>query len=168
MMKSSSLESPGATQALIGKVGTAEPIDVVELDAREAWERVRRRLRAEIGEEVYSSWFPRLELDDIAGTTVRLSVPTRFLKTWIQQHYIDRLNALWGEEMAELRVELIVRTAVLRSPGAAPMPVRAMVRPATPQPAPQEIRAATTSSVDIGTGAGSPLDARLTFGTYRL
>ncbi len=33
----------------------------------------RRRLRAEIGEEVYSSWFPRIELDGVSAGLVRLS-----------------------------------------------------------------------------------------------
>lgn len=105
----------------------------LDTDAREAWDRVRRRLRAEVGEEVYSSWFPRIELDGIHDGFVRLSVPTRFLKTWIQQHYIERLVALWQEEGSADRVELIVRTAVMRAPGATPMPVRAAVtRPAAP------------------------------------
>ena len=47
----------------------------------EAWDRVSRRLRAELGEEVFSSWFGRLELDGIVGATAHLSVPTKFLKS---------------------------------------------------------------------------------------
>ncbi len=92
----------------------------------DAWERVRRRLRAEIGEEVYSSWFPRIELDGVSAGLVRLSVPTRFLKAWIQQHYLDRLGDLWREELSGARVELVVRSAVMRAP------VR--WRPAPPRP----------------------------------
>ncbi|WP_250152580.1 chromosomal replication initiator protein DnaA [Ancylobacter radicis] len=137
---------------------------------RDAWEKVRRRLRAEIGEEVYSSWFPRLELDGIFGATARLSVPTRFLKTWIQQHYIERLTALWSEELGVERVDLIVRTAVMRAPGlpmrhaAVPTP---MVRPAgEPRPAASTPIPAPSLSGDVG--GGSPLDPRLTFASYRL
>ncbi|SCW78347.1 chromosomal replication initiator protein DnaA [Ancylobacter rudongensis] len=141
----------------------------LDTDAREAWDRVRRRLRAEVGEEVYSSWFPRIELDGIHDGFVRLSVPTRFLKTWIQQHYIERLVALWQEEGSADRVELIVRTAVMRAPGATPMPVRAAVtRPA----APIEADVATPVSIAMANPAevanGSPLDPRLNFSTYRL
>ena len=55
---------------------------------REAWERVMRRLRAELGDDVFSSWFGRLELVDLAGDVAHLTVPTRFLKSWIQSHYI--------------------------------------------------------------------------------
>ncbi len=45
----------------------------------EAWMRIRRRLRAELGEEVFSSWFGCLELDALADQDVYLSVPTKFL-----------------------------------------------------------------------------------------
>jgi hypothetical protein len=50
----------------------------------EAWMRIRRRLRAELGEVVFSSWFGCLELDALADQDVYLSVPTKFLKSWIQ------------------------------------------------------------------------------------
>ncbi|MGA0561088.1 chromosomal replication initiator protein DnaA [Ancylobacter sp. VNQ12] len=134
---------------------------------RDAWDRVRRRLRAEIGEEVYSSWFPRLELDGIHAGTVRLSVPTRFLKTWIQQHYVERLVALWQEEGGTQRVELIVRTAVLRNPGT-PASVRSIAAPAVAINRPSVEARPVPNVATAEVGNGSPLDARLTFATYRL
>src|SRR5215813_12913512 len=56
----------------------------------ECWSRVKGRLRAEVGEDVFSSWFARMELEGVEIDTVRLSVPTRFLKSWIQSHYVER------------------------------------------------------------------------------
>ena len=53
---------------------------------QEHWPRVKERLRAEVGDDVYSSWFARMELDGFDGDTVKHSVPTRFLKSWIQSH----------------------------------------------------------------------------------
>ena len=51
----------------------------------------------------------------IEGDTVRLSVPTRFLKSWVQSHYADRLLACWQEELPTItRIELTVRSAVLK------------------------------------------------------
>ena len=55
-------------------------------DHAEAWRRCCRRLRAELGEDVFSSWFGRLELDGVRDGVAQLSVPTRFLKSWIQSH----------------------------------------------------------------------------------
>src|SRR5262249_47217484 len=44
------------------------------------------------------------------------SVPTRFLKSWIQSHYAERVLACWqAQEGTVTRVELIVRSAVLKS-----------------------------------------------------
>jgi len=82
----------------------------------EGWSRVKGRLRAEVGDDVYSSWFARMDLEAIEDGTVRLSVPTRFLKSWIQSHYAERVLACWQAEQAQVgRIELIVRSAVLRS-----------------------------------------------------
>ena len=88
---------------------------------QESWSRVKGRLRAEVGDDVYSSWFARMDLEAIEDGTVRLSVPTRFLKSWIQSHYAERVLACWQAENAKVvRIELIVRSAVLRSAIAKP------------------------------------------------
>src|ERR1700674_4663309 len=85
--------------------------------------RVKGRLRPEVGDEVYSSCFGRMALEGIEEGTVRLSVPTRFLKSWIQSHYAERVLACWQSEQAQVgRIELIVRSAVLRSAIAQPKP----------------------------------------------
>ena len=57
----------------------------------EAWARVKRRLRAELGEDVFTSWFARLEIEAVVEGCAHLTVPTRFLKSWIEAHYADRV-----------------------------------------------------------------------------
>src|ERR1700751_405589 len=69
---------------------------------QQRWRRVTERLRAEVGEDIFTSWFARMELDGIDGDTVRLSVPTRFLKTWTQSHYAERVLACWQAEDSNL------------------------------------------------------------------
>lgn len=178
MFKPDTVEFFDRDDDLSGKEVASDVRAPGESSARGAWERVRRRLRAEIGEEVYSSWFPRIELDGVNAGLVRLSVPTRFLKAWIQQHYLDRLGELWREELSAARVELVVRSAVMRAPGApaarAAAPRVTEVRGQDSRPG--SIRAsdgretvvteeARSASIHAG---GSPLDPRLTFETYRL
>ena len=53
---------------------------------QERWMRVLQRLRAEVGEEIFKSWFAAMGHDGIDGDTVRLTVPTRFLKSRVQSH----------------------------------------------------------------------------------
>ena len=135
------------------------------------WDRVRARLREEIGEESYTSWFARLELDRVSTDSVHLSVPTRFLKAWIHDHYSERLSDLWREESGSTRkVDLSVRSAVTRSLPlkAANAPREVVVeRAVEPRPTAVSLVAAqNAASADVG--AGSPLDARLTFETFVL
>jgi len=73
-------------------LGDRGPTRATRVDI-DRWTRVKAQLRAELGEKVFSSWFGRMELDRIHDTTVHLTVPTTFLKGWIQTHYADRLLA---------------------------------------------------------------------------
>ncbi|MHC5655085.1 chromosomal replication initiator protein DnaA [Stappia sp.] len=96
------------------------------------WTRVKKRLRAELGEDVFSSWFARVDLEDHIDGTVRLSVPTRFLKQWIQSHYRDRLMGLWQRECEDVhRIELTVRGAVRARPASVAAARTAAARPAS-------------------------------------
>jgi len=58
---------------------------------QDRWSRVKGRLRSSVGEDVYTSWFARMDLEGVQDESVRLSVPTRFLKSWIQAHYAERV-----------------------------------------------------------------------------
>src|SRR3954469_2185352 len=85
--------------------------------ALEIWARVKRRLRAELGEDIFSSWFGRLELESVVDRCAYLTVPTRFLKSWIESHYTDRVLALYRAESTHLdRVVIAVRNGVCRDP----------------------------------------------------
>src|ERR1044072_9582216 len=76
---------------------------------QERWSRVKGRLKAEVGDDIFSSWFARMDLEGVEKDTARLSVPTRFLKSWIQSHYSDRLLRCWqAEEHCVQRIELTV------------------------------------------------------------
>jgi ATPase involved in DNA replication initiation len=80
---------------------------------QDRWSRVKGRLRTSVGEDVYTSWFARMDLEGVQDESVRLSVPTRFLKSWIQAHYADRVLTCWQAEMPEVhRIDLTVRTAM--------------------------------------------------------
>jgi len=84
--------------------------------SREAWLRVKNRIHAEVGDDVYSSWFTRMDLDSIGDGAVRLTVPTRFLKVWIQSHYAEHVLGCWQAEDDHIgRLELVVRNCVLKS-----------------------------------------------------
>ncbi|MCT8990008.1 chromosomal replication initiator protein DnaA [Chelativorans sp. SCAU2101] len=140
------------------------------------FDRVRAQLKARLGSEVYSSWFGRMKLAETSKGVVRISVPTAFLRTWINGHYLDLITELWKkEEPTVLKVEIVVRTAT-RS-----MPVRAEAKAAPARKTLHQPQAA--AGVPTGTrvtalptqrteqpqrpGAfGSPLDPRYTFESF--
>jgi chromosomal replication initiator protein len=76
------------------------------------FERIKTQLKARLGTEVYSSWFGRMKLAETSKGIVRMSVPTAFLRSWINGHYLDQIVELWKEEDPDvIKVEIIVRTA---------------------------------------------------------
>src|SRR5487761_2523477 len=80
--------------------------------ASENWKRVCARLRAELGDAKFDSWFARIELDSVENGAAALSVPTKFLKSWIQLHYLDRIRAIFAAEMTDIReIEIRVRSS---------------------------------------------------------
>jgi len=82
---------------------------------QERWRRVKDQLRSELGDDVFTSWFGRMELDAVDKGVVRLSVPTRFLRNWIQSHYSEKVLTRWQTEESDVtRLELSVRSAMIR------------------------------------------------------
>ena len=48
-----------------------------------------------------------MDLEGVQEESVRLSVATRFLKSWIQAHYAERVLSCWQAEMPEVhRIDL--------------------------------------------------------------
>src|SRR5918911_3240659 len=72
--------------------------------------KVRAMLRAKLGEDVYSSWFGSMEIESFEESTVRVSVPTTFLRHWIQSHYArDLLECCAAEFTGTERVDVLLR-----------------------------------------------------------
>src|SRR3981081_3876719 len=119
----------GGSQAISLHQKSRKAMTNIEQDR---WSRVKGRLRSSVGAEVYSSWFGRRDLEGVQDESVRLSVPTRFLKSWIQAHYAERVLTCWQAEMPEVhRIDLTVRTAMRCAAPAkgAPGPLHAGVAP---------------------------------------
>lgn len=140
----------------------------------EAWERVRRRLRAELGEDVFSSWFARVELAAVVDDVAYLTVPTRFLKSWLEAHYGERLQVSCAAELGAgngvlLAVRQVSRDAAqpaLREPAtprAKPLPTSLAAAVATPRTGEP---AFATCDRDLVDACGTLLDRRMTFANF--
>jgi chromosomal replication initiator protein len=146
----------------------------------EPWKRCGSRLRAELGEDIFTSWFGRLELEGVANKHARFTVPTRFLKSWIESHYVDRILAALNSEIGGISGLVIGVRSSTRTPAGGeigPVVIRDSGRSEPPS---IESSVATPHDGALGSRAprrgdnpsdhdalsGSPLDRRLTFSTF--
>ncbi len=160
-----------ASPALTGLI-LANPMSAARV--KESWDRVRRRLRAELGEDVFSSWFARVEIGSLVEGVAHLTVPTRFLKSWLEAHYAERLRAHCMAELdAPHGVSLSVRQVARES--AAPCQDGAVQRARIPaartsQPASAEIPAPALAPQpcerDLMDACGTLLDRRMSFQSF--
>ncbi|MBY0562294.1 chromosomal replication initiator protein DnaA [Hyphomicrobium sp.] len=143
-------------------------------------QKVRAMLKVQLGDEVYSSWFKSLEFESFDGRIVKVSVPVKFVRNWIQEHYSDHLLHCSRIEFATVeRVEVVWRQpgAVAQRPGEArPQDANTAATAATPPPAahtdlpqrPAALRAPVLPVQRTSAGGleGSPLDPRYTFESF--
>lgn len=74
------------------------------------WEEIKGRLKAIYGEATFKSWMEALTFETASGAQVTLSVPSRFTRDWIANHYLRKIESLWRDEAKHIfRVELVVR-----------------------------------------------------------
>lgn len=141
---------------------------------RELWTRVRARLKAGVGEDVFTSWFARLELEEIVEDVVHLSAPTRFLCSWVQSNYADRILEAFRQDAEEVsRIQVTLRVNGQARPRLAP----AMAEPAAneaagpvaaaaPQPVSPPRLVRDNSAAKGDALAGSAIDPRMTFDSF--
>jgi chromosomal replication initiator protein len=130
------------------------------------WRVVAERLRAEFGEDVFASWFQGILVDRIEEGAAHLTVPTRFLKTWIQTHYADRIAALFADARPDVsRITIGVRTAAAKLATLGRDVVSAPAPAEKPEPRPAA-PFALVPRAEPNRLTGSPLDRRLTFDTF--
>lgn len=92
---------------------TSVPMDEITLepsaDIKTLWENVHTQMRTEFGEAIFRSWLKPLTLRAYYHGTMEVSVPTRFMRDWIQTHYAERISAMCNEANAEVRrVQIVV------------------------------------------------------------
>ena len=127
-------------------------------DAQVTWQKIRARLRAELGEATFASWLAPLTLVEVDGDQVTLGVGTRFLRDWVASHYAHRIAALWAEERPGiLSAHIAIHT---RQPSAGEAEPHAA---STPAPARPRDGARGRGNEGALADLGSPLNGRFTF-----
>jgi chromosomal replication initiator protein len=122
-----------------------------------------------------------MKLAEASKGIIRISVPTAFLRSWINGHYLDLISELWKQEDADLiKIEIVVRTATRHvrvvEEDAAPL-AKATRQTQTAALASSTTVAGRSAAVSAPFGRsaepemrqsvlGSPLDPRYTFASF--
>ncbi|MBX2834426.1 MAG: chromosomal replication initiator protein DnaA [Micavibrio sp.] len=115
------------------------------------WKKVHNDMRGEFGEAIFRSWLKPLTLQAFYHGTMEVSVPTRFMRDWIQNHYAERILSMCSdtsEDIKRLQI-VVVQNAIIDDMPSNEAPKKA-----------NENKKPDISEVS------SPLDERLTFDTF--
>lgn len=149
------------------------------------WEEVRASLRQQHGDAVYKSWFKPITFRGVENGAAILSVPTRFMREWIVNHYSDAITQTFRNNNTQIYgIDLIVRaaqTAVHTAPQPMPSisptltakPVSTYQAP-KPKPAPTHSFSFTGKAAEAKSqpddsfmeDVSAALDSRFTFDNY--
>ncbi len=169
--KTSGAQGAGVAGAVQGSESTAA------VEGR--GQKVRAMLRARLGEEIYSSWFKSMEFESFDGRIVKVSVPVKFVRNWIDEHYskqllqcalvefesAERVDVVWRQPGAvaqrapDPKAEISGEAAHLSAP--APASTDAQPRPTVFKPAIAPVQRTSAGGLE-----GSPLDPRYTFDSF--
>jgi chromosomal replication initiator protein len=141
--------------------------DAAGMELKQSWDRIAQRLKAELGDDLYTSWFARMEPEECADGRLAVSVPTRFLRNWIETHYAQKLLKASEAELGHLdnvhvkvrtrgvpqRPQDVVERRILRGDSSESVSVRTMVQP---------VSALSHAMPE----RGSPLDPNQTFHSF--
>ncbi len=178
-MAASALDSSDKVSQALGSICPEAAGEKGDMKNGILFERVSARLKAQVGPDVYASWFARLKLHSVSKSVVRLTVPTTFLKSWINNRYLDMITGIFQAEDSEiLKVEILVRTATRaatkpeetasQEPASSVAPIRRPVAQQAGQIVQQAVSAASAARPATSGQPlfGSPLDNRFTFDTF--
>ncbi len=129
-------------------------------EIQDLWDRIHKTMRGEFGEAVFRSWLKPLQLQAYYHNTLEVSVPTRFIKDWIQNHYSTRILEMCQKEDSNIqRIEFVVAQSSFSSLSMSPAEAEAQKQVDQPVLA-KEIEDGPFNEYF------SPLDPRFTFDSF--
>jgi len=131
------------------------------------WIELRRKLRAHLGETAFRRWIEpvagAIEFSPDGAPSLRLALPTRFMRDWVEAHYGDTIRTLWRQAAGDGTVEFSVVSPLAKSETEKDKGAEAKKS--------GEIPAAVADSADAnaprpGLPIDVPLDPRFTFENF--
>ena len=74
-----------------------------EINIRDLWITVLRKLNNELGNEIFNSWIKNIKVQSLDDDVLYFSVPTRFIRDWITSHYLDKIIFFLNSENQNIK-----------------------------------------------------------------
>ncbi|MCC7260075.1 MAG: chromosomal replication initiator protein DnaA [Alphaproteobacteria bacterium] len=135
------------------------------------WERVKGHLRAAYGDATFKSWLQPLGFSGLNNGHVLLTVPTRFMREWVQTHYASTIRECWQKELPEvISLDILVAAAASKTPApvvaAAATAEAVTIAPAKAHETPARLHTPHSVANDDYESMSAPLDPRFTFQNF--
>ena len=149
---SESAEKSASVTAISDQLASESFVPSKEVAA--LWKKVHGEMRGEFGEAVFRSWLKPLTLQACYHGTLEVSVPTRFMRDWIQTHYSARILEMCAEKDENIkRLEVVVvQNAILSDE--------------EEEKAPAKAKANQNEKMEDPYGLSSAFDPKYTFDTF--
>ena len=122
------------------------------------WQRISTSLHAQFGDAIYRSWLKPLQFVGTREHNAQLAVPTRFMREWINTHYINAITELWSVEPSAEGYTLEI---IIASPQAASAELQEKEKNVIVHPSWSNSEAPEQDNT-----IGAPLDPRYTFDNF--
>lgn len=148
-------------------ITTYESLNQQQLDAY--WERILEKLRQMHGDAVFRSWLRPITCQSFEEGRICLNVPTRFMRDWVNNNYLETMRQLWQMEVPSvLDVTLKVQSAPVLKSVESEIQVGTPVEVGSPaiHTSMPEAFASDSEIIPSLEKVSSPLDPRFTFENF--
>ena len=140
-----------------------------------SWENVRGLLRNRFGETAFRRWLEpiagEVSADEAGVLTIILTLPTRFMRDWVDAHYGDTIRTLWCQVAGHGALSFAVMSPLTKAAQtksaidtAATAPIAPIGRPAAP--AVSYASPQTAAPAGFSHELSADLDPRFTFENF--
>lgn len=79
----------------------------------DTWFRLQNKIKANFSEAKYRSWLCHLDFVEQNGSELILSAPTRFIKEWIKNNYLERIIQLAANIAPNIKIiDIVIRSNI--------------------------------------------------------
>ncbi len=126
------------------------------------WEKLKKDLKKVVGNTAYNNWLKKLSFLSIDKDTISLSVPTKFLRDWIVNHYADKIKS----QCSKINKDIMILKIVVKPVGGRIVPGTARVVKDYQQKWGGNLDIRNNITNNINSDFGAPLDPRFTFENF--